>query len=44
MKYLERIKEQIKGKKVCMFPMGIAAKSTYQKLKNYGIEIDFFFR
>lgn len=25
-----------------MFPMGIAAKSTYQKLKNYGIEIDFF--
>lgn len=42
MKYLELIEEQIRGKKICMFPMGIAAKSTYQKLKNYGIEADFF--
>ena len=33
---------QISGKTVCMYPMGIATKSTVQKIKEYGIEIDFF--
>lgn len=42
MAYLDFIKKQLAGKTICMYPMGIAAKSTMQKLKRQGIEIDFF--
>ncbi len=42
MSYTNRIKEQLSGKTICMYPFGIAARSTMQKLKINGIEIDFF--
>lgn len=42
MSYLEVIKEKLKGKKVCLYPMGIAAKSLLHKLEPYNIKIDVF--
>ena len=42
--YLDYLKQKIgqEGKKVCIFPMGIAGKSMLTKLRSVGIEIDFF--
>lgn len=42
MAYLEWIKQQTQGKKLCMYPMGLAAKAAFQKLWDYGIKADFF--
>ena len=42
MGYTDIIEERLAGKTVCMYPMGIAARSTMQKLRVWGIEIDFF--
>lgn len=44
MGYIDWVKEQIFGKTVCMYPMGIASRGTAQKIKEYGIKVDFFFR
>lgn len=42
--YLDNITKKIKGqgKKICIFPMGIAGKSMLSKLRSVGIEADFF--
>ncbi|MEY8517271.1 FkbM family methyltransferase [Lachnospiraceae bacterium 29-84] len=42
MGYIDVVKEKIFNKKICLYPMGIAAKATMDKIKAYGIEIDFF--
>lgn len=42
MSYLENIKKHILDKKICFYPMGIAAKATMHKLEKYGIKPDFF--
>ena len=42
MKYLDRIRNRIKNKKICMYPMGVGAKCLASQLEGCGIEIDFF--
>lgn len=40
--YMEKIKERVYGKQICIYPMGIAGKSMLDKLSNIGIEINYF--
>lgn len=45
--YLEYLRDRVaifkeRGKKVCVFPMGIAGKAMLTKLRSIGIEVDFF--
>lgn len=42
MSYLDHVKEKVAGKQICIYPMGIAAKSLLNKLKKYEIKIDYF--
>lgn len=42
-KYLDLIRNKLlKSKNICIFPMGIAGVSILDKLKNIGINVDFF--
>ena len=41
-KYLKKIREDVKDKRICIYPMGIAGKSMRDKLFSKGIETDFF--
>ncbi len=41
-KYLINLKEKLAGKKICIYPMGIAGKALRDKLASKEIEIDFF--
>ncbi|WP_408072058.1 FkbM family methyltransferase [Butyrivibrio sp. JL13D10] len=40
--YIDYLKKLFHGKKICIFPMGIAGKSLYDKLESIGIRTDFF--
>lgn len=42
--YLENLKKRLKekGKKICIFPMGVGGKGMLTKLNSVGIDIDFF--
>ena len=40
--YIDYLNELFRQKKICIFPMGIAGKSLYDKLYSVGIEADFF--
>lgn len=42
MTYLDYVKEKIQGKKVCIYPMGMAGRVLPERLWNYGIRADFF--
>lgn len=42
MTYLDLIKNEIGTKKICIYPMGIAARGIAPILWNYGICVDFF--
>lgn len=41
-RYLKEIKEQLKGKKVCIFSMGLVGQAMRDKLSLRGIHVDFF--
>ena len=40
--YIDYIRKLVNGKRICLFPMGIAAKSMADKLGSIGIQIDYF--
>ncbi len=40
--YLNDIQKKLNGKRVCIFPMGIAGTSMSDKLRTIGIEVSFF--
>lgn len=41
-RYVASVKKKLKGKKVCLFPMGIGAKFLYDKFLTRDIDIAFF--
>lgn len=41
-KYLKMLKEKLAGKKICIYPMGVAGKALRDKLASKEIETDFF--
>lgn len=43
MRYIESIREAVKGKAVCIAPMGIGGKTMYDDLSSMGIFADYFY-
>ena len=39
--YLNRIKEIINGKQICVYPLGVGGKKMLEKLEELGIDVDF---